>query len=106
MPNILPKKSAAASFDGVMGDAVGDARDFVALVYCSELDEIHTETDRDHDEFTALYTLGFSTTNPHQCIWTIDLSSGLANWFDEVHEMSSFAVGYGLVCGVDADDTV
>ncbi|HSY21421.1 MAG TPA: hypothetical protein VK841_04865 [Polyangiaceae bacterium] len=55
MPHVLPKKAPPESFEGIMGDAVGDARDFVALAYCFELDEIQKETDRDHDEFTFVF---------------------------------------------------
>jgi hypothetical protein len=48
---------------------------------------------------TSLYTLGFSSANPSQYIWNIDLSTGLAVEFSEVHGMLMLAVGYGWVAG-------
>ncbi len=50
----------------------------------------------------GLYTLGFTSANTTQYIWNIDLSTGLASGFSEVHEMTTLAVGYGWVGGESA----
>lgn len=52
MPFVLEKRAATPNLRGVLGPCAGSASDFVALMYCPDLDAAEQEANPDHGSFT------------------------------------------------------
>jgi hypothetical protein len=52
MPFVKPKTEKPPVLEAVLGAAVGRTKDFHVLAYCPDLDEMATEENPDHDQYT------------------------------------------------------